>query len=360
MYDTHQLFMFPPLLLNRSGNTVLDTFIDLVEGAFNVGRRQVPDFTNWITLYADRQYLRRPLLAYYLPFGGDVLGSIMRQEWLAFTYGKEKKKKKSQGVAGTSASSSQPADKPFNITINGFKDVFQKYITHGTSKHESNNNQKLTATAFKNGVSSAVHLCIHSFLHDSQWDIVTASPSQKRAYDNDESKWGLERGLDIICSTEDHDHIALFKFVLDDMYVNKIGISFLTVSQLDVLWFVGRAFSLTSSTTMAVIKELAKTVEREESTGDSDSNSESSESSEPSLFQAFETVLGYTRNLNLLKSAGDDTAVDGAAVDEEGGAEGNENDQEGNDADGTSTIFEPSDDAKEQFSAILAHLNLDR
>ena len=136
----------------KDGNSVLDCFIDICAGCFNFNRNEVPDLTNWVGLNVDRQYTRLMLILWWEKTGGELLGTLMRQDWSPLTFGKEKSKPR----PGTS--------KQFNIPINEYRCVYQKTLKHNFGKSSSKDHQ-LTVTGWRSGISSAVNLTVHTEFH---------------------------------------------------------------------------------------------------------------------------------------------------------------------------------------------------
>ena len=48
----------------QTGQTILDVIVSLLAGAFGFKPDSIPDLTNWVSLKADRQYLRKGLLVW--------------------------------------------------------------------------------------------------------------------------------------------------------------------------------------------------------------------------------------------------------------------------------------------------------
>ena len=125
-----------------------------------------PDLTNIATLNVDRGYLRINLLAWWL---SHVLGTVMRQDFLSYTFGKTDAQTQKSGQ--------------LNIATETAKIVHQATLKHNFGK-SSNKNHRLTCTGYSSGTSSTVNLGIHSEHHTRQFDLVAASPSDLKWYND--------------------------------------------------------------------------------------------------------------------------------------------------------------------------------
>lgn len=100
----------------RKGQTDFDCVTNMLRELFGAEKKEeLPDLTNFAELDVDRGYLKLPLLVWFLMTGGDVLATVPRNEWFAFTFGKE----------ASEGSSNKDKDKPQFIPVKGPKCVYQ-------------------------------------------------------------------------------------------------------------------------------------------------------------------------------------------------------------------------------------------
>ena len=171
------------------------------------------------------------------------MGTLMRQDWSPLTFGKEKSKPR----PGTS--------KQFNIPINEYRCVYQKTLKHNFGKSSSKDHQ-LTVTGWRSGISSAVNLTVHTEFHHLQWDFVAANPSDLKNYRASQPLYDrLMRGFQHLCGDDDpglppddEDDDDLEPECAHGLILMKNNILPLTAVQLDVMWWILRAFCFTSST----------------------------------------------------------------------------------------------------------------
>ena len=71
---------------------IFDTVVEQFQGLFDTSKSGIPNPTNAAALNVDLAYLRANLLSWWISSGADILGTVMRQVWLPFTFGKENKK----------------------------------------------------------------------------------------------------------------------------------------------------------------------------------------------------------------------------------------------------------------------------
>ena len=132
----------------------------MVENFTGLFNSKTPDLTGIATLNADRGYLRLHLLAWWLSTGGHVLGTVMRQDFLKYTFDKSEDFVKRTGQ--------------MNISQNTHKVVHQATLR----SKSSNKAHTLTNTAYASGHSSTVNLGLHSEFHERHWDFVAARPAE--------------------------------------------------------------------------------------------------------------------------------------------------------------------------------------
>ena len=93
----------------------------------------------------------------------------MRQDFLPYTFGKTDEQTQKSGQ--------------LNIPIETAKAVHQATLKHNFGK-SSNKNHRLTCTGYSSGTSSTVNLGIHSEHHKRHFDLVAASPSDLKWYND--------------------------------------------------------------------------------------------------------------------------------------------------------------------------------
>jgi hypothetical protein len=157
-----------PMQVNfqQSDRGVFDTVVEMFTGLLSRDCKTMPDLTNQALLSADRGYLRKQLIEWWLRFGGEINGSSMRQDFLPFTYGKDEKHTKKTGQK--------------NIT-SSFKVVHQATLWHNLGRR-SGKDLRLTCTLYNSGISSSPHLAIHSEHHRRHMDFVAASSVESKWY----------------------------------------------------------------------------------------------------------------------------------------------------------------------------------
>lgn len=70
------------MAFEQTGQKIYDVFVGLMRGMFcKENSQEFPDLSNYVQLFVDRGYLKLPLLLWWLHTGGNILATVMRQDW---------------------------------------------------------------------------------------------------------------------------------------------------------------------------------------------------------------------------------------------------------------------------------------
>lgn len=229
----------------RTGESEYDSVVTAFKFLFNYGDgvRTKPNLSGNVEFAADRGYWRPGILYYILSLGADIIGTVMRQSWFPFTFGKKK---------------SDEGEGPEFISTNGAPCLYQKSASHNFGKN-ANHDFSLTATAFRNGQSSTVAMAINSnpsYSSNRYLDIIIRTAESARHYfskapakSSKRFMYGFTHLIGANPFKEDNDPCHAHAL---NLYVKP-----LTEEQGDRGWFIMRSHSCTSSSMDKVIAAKA-------------------------------------------------------------------------------------------------------
>eukprot|EP00984_Skeletonema_dohrnii_P033330 scaffold29521_cov94-Skeletonema_dohrnii-CCMP3373.AAC.1 len=183
------------IAFQKSDVGLFDTVVGLFEKLFNApGPNNPPDLTNWATLNADRAYMRISLLAWWLKCGGDILGTVMKQDWLPYT----------TGDSSSSDNDGPSSSRQKNIPAKQYPTVHQSTLRHNLGKKTGEKGSHLTTTVYSSGISSAAVMTLHSTDHKQHFDCVSGSSSElKECLEVETDYDNLMRGFSKIVGKDD-------------------------------------------------------------------------------------------------------------------------------------------------------------
>ena len=165
----------------RKGETEEHSVITAMKFMFHIGEgKDLPNLSGKAEFAADRGYWRIPLLHYILSLGADVLGTIMRQQWFPFNWGK-------------TAPPANSTDERQFINVSGPPVFFRKRAKHNLGK-SGEKDYVMNASAFRNGHSSAVAMTLST--NDSEascLDFVISTAKSAKLYINNWAHNGVKR-----------------------------------------------------------------------------------------------------------------------------------------------------------------------
>ena len=212
---------FPPLSITweREQDTSTTTFVRMVKKMF--GQRSGdgdPDLNN-VTFASDRGcWTPHLLFTCLLPWGADVVGTVMRCFWCPFTCDKMDRAKKDK------------FDRT-QVQMKGCEDAWCKTLSFPRAK--------IRATCCQSGAGTAVSLAMLSTHHSKTLDFNLAFPKDHKCY-FDQRVGQTERNAKAFpCFAGSSDFTRL---------ILACPVRPLTTARGDVAWFIFRQRSLTSST----------------------------------------------------------------------------------------------------------------
>jgi hypothetical protein len=226
----------------RPGETEFHSLKAAVKHLFRWGEgSKPPNLCGKVKFAMDRGYWRRPSLYFLLKLGADIFGTIMRQAWYAFTFGKKKPSK------------APTEDQPAFIEVNRPACMFQRSVNTNLGDGGTPD-FTLTANAFRNGYSTAVAMTLASDMVDPdvpEVDFIISTSADAKRYNNPATGTG-ERFYSAFELLEGNGNLAarfcreVYKYVYP-----------LTERQGDFGWRFMRGFSCVSSTMDKVIRAKA-------------------------------------------------------------------------------------------------------
>jgi hypothetical protein len=189
-----------------------------------------PDLNN-VTFACDRGcWMPHLLFTCLLPWGADVIGTVMRCFWYPFTYDKMDRKKKDK--FGRT-----------QVQMKGYRDVWYKTLSF--------QHAKLRATCYRSGTGTAVSLAMTSIHHTQMFDFNLAFPKDHKCYLDSKVGQRERNAKAFPCFAGNSDFISL---------ILAAPVRPLTMAQGDVAWFIFRLHSLTSSTVDCLARARASEI----------------------------------------------------------------------------------------------------